>query len=95
MRDVEYIWFKNGKESKRSTDPEGENPTVEKLPNGGEVQYKYFEHLGELTISGEYYYKDGVIHRGEDKPAWTEWDIDGKKSQEVYKIQGKYHRSGD
>ena len=93
MRKKEYIWFNDGRESKRTADPEGRVPLNKKLPNGGEIKYTYHERTGRM--SGEYYYKSDVIHRDGDRPAWTEWDFDGNKTEEVYKIQGKFHRVGD
>ena len=40
---TEYIWFKKGKESRRTVDPEGKKPTMEKLPNGFQIKYSYDE----------------------------------------------------
>lgn len=88
----EYIWFKNGKESKRTADEAGEKLTLVKLPNGVEIKYEY--SVGG-SIKAEEYYKNGERHRDGDKPAYIWYSDDGPIKNEKYFKNGKFHRDGD
>lgn len=86
----EYIWFKNGKESKRTADEEGKLISLEKLPNGGERKFKY--HLGKVQSVTTY--KDGRLHSFDGKPASVKYFRDGLQYEFWYK-EGELHREGD
>jgi hypothetical protein len=81
----EYIWFKNGKESKRTADEEGKLISSEKLSNGGDVTYYYVR--GEVRFKE--YRKDG------DEPAYISYLSTGTLKLEEYWKNGKQHREGD
>jgi hypothetical protein len=89
---TEYIWFKNGKESRRTVDEAGEKPTLEKLPNGVEIRTRYKSPSQELISVG--YYKGDLLHRDGDEPAYTYY-IEGKLESESYYKEGVEHRDGD
>jgi hypothetical protein len=89
---TEYIWFKKGKESRRTVDEAGEKPTLEKLPNGVEIHTRYMSPSQEL-ISVEYK-KDGKRHRDGDEPAYVQYTGNVIDSESYYK-EGVEHRDGD
>jgi len=86
MNKEEYIWFKNGKESKRSADPEGKQPLYVDLGNGKRIDYEYENQKIHQTT----YTLNGKKHRGVDRPA-VEY-ADGSK---LWYKNGKRHRDGD
>ena len=60
---TEYIWFKRGRESKRTVDPEGKKPLTENLPNNvvahhtyrrGEVEHTEFKKFDEVFRNIDY-----------------------------------------
>ena len=93
MSEYEYIWFKGGKESKRSTDEEGVVITLEHLPNG-----IVMEHVTNGNASIKTYKKNGVLHRDGDEPSRIiyrdAYDEDTLKRVDYYK-NGMRHRDGD
>jgi antitoxin component YwqK of YwqJK toxin-antitoxin module len=93
---TEYIWFKNGKESKRSVDPEGKKPLVEKLPDGTKIEYIYHDNL---NIKSKTYQKDGIYTRADDLPVAEIYFDNGALRQQLWLSGGRagsqYHRDGD
>ena len=90
---TEYIWFKRGKEHRRTADPEGKRPTLIKPTPNTEIRYQYY-YNGDLW--SERHYKNGELHRDDDKPAFIKYDNtdpDLVRSEEYHK-NGKLHRSG-
>lgn len=87
--DKEYIWFKNGKESKRSADEEGKLPTKEELPNGRTASYEYDDGV---LVRKEI--KNGDLYDGDGKPAITLYNSNGDVRKEMYFKDEKIHRSG-
>jgi antitoxin component YwqK of YwqJK toxin-antitoxin module len=89
----EYIWFKNGKEFRRTADEEGDITTQENLPNG-----IVMEHVTNGNASIKTYKKNGVLHRDGDEPARIvyrdAYDVDTLKKVEYHK-SGMRHRDGD
>jgi len=86
MNKEEYIWFKNGKESTRSTDPEGKQPFYIDLGNGKRIDYEYENQKIYKTT----YTLNGKKHRDGDKPA-----IETASGNKVWYKNGKQHRDGD
>jgi hypothetical protein len=82
---TEYIWFKKGKESRRTADKAGEKPTVVKLPNGVEIKYSYYTNKVKYN---EEYYQNGKKHRDGDKPAHISYNRDGSLDLEEYYQNG-------
>ena len=74
MSKTEYNWFKRGKEHRRTADPEGKLPTLVKPTPNTEIRFEYHVDGG---VKYEYYYKDGRLHRDEDKPARVWYHDDG------------------
>ena len=66
---TEYIWFKRGKEHRRTADPEGKLVTLIKTSPNTEIGYKY----DNGSVETEIYYKNGERHRDGDKPAWVRY----------------------
>jgi antitoxin component YwqK of YwqJK toxin-antitoxin module len=89
---TEYIWFKRGKESKRSVDKLGEKPLSEKLPNGVEIKYEYTRR-GEPLTKG--FYVDGELHSIDGEPAYIQYTPEGDVEGITYYKNGKGHRAGD
>jgi hypothetical protein len=86
---TEYIWFKKGKESKRTADPEGKLPTVENLPNGRTATYTY----NNLIIVSKHIKKGGEYDGGND-PAISQYDRNGNLLKEQYVKDDYHHRDG-
>ena len=63
MSKTEYIWFKRGKEHRRTADPEGKLLTLVKPTYNTEIKYGYY---GDDGVRSEEYYKDGKRHRDGD-----------------------------
>ena len=87
----QYIWYKNGKEVKRSKDPEGKIITQKITGHNTYIGYAY--SCGCLLC--EVYYKDNKKHREGDKPAKIYYYEDGSISCEYYFKDGECHREGD
>ena len=92
MSKSEYIWFKKGREHRRTADPEGKLPTLAKPTPNTEIRYDYYE---DGSVKYEHYYKDGKLHRDGDKPTWVEYYDDGSVGSEKYYKDGEKHRDGD
>ena len=93
---TEYIWYKNGKEVKRTADPEGKIITRKITSPTTYIEYDYF-YDGNVyySLECEIYYKNNTFHRGGDKPAVISYYIDGSLEAEEYYKDGKRHREGD
>jgi antitoxin component YwqK of YwqJK toxin-antitoxin module len=81
---TEYIWFKGGKESKRTADPKGEKPTLVKSGNGREIKYSYHYDLeadewGDRirSVSSETHTLNGENDREGGKPAFISYYKNG------------------
>jgi len=88
---TEYIWFKKGREHRRTTDPEGKLPSSIRPTPNTEIRYEY---RGDGSLSGEEYYKDGELHRDGDKPAYIDYYGSGSVYHKYYK-DGEMYRDGD
>jgi hypothetical protein len=81
---TEYIWFKGGKESKRTADPKGEKPTLVKSGNGREIKYSYHYDMEAdydqriIGASSETHLLNGEKDREGGKPAFIAYDVHGK-----------------
>ena len=87
-----YIWYKNGKEFKRTLDPEGKFITKKITGHNTYVEYSY---LNYYSLYSKAYYKNGLSHREGGKPAWIRYNEDGSVKVEAYYKDGEYHRDGD
>jgi len=92
MSKSEYIWFKKGREHRRTADPEGKLPTLAKPTPNTEIRYKYHD---DGSVYSKTYYKDGKHHREGDSPAVVRFYKDGSVSYQSYFKDGKKHRDGD
>ena len=88
----DYIWYKNGKEVKRSKDPEGKIITRKITGHNTYIDYNY---VGNNTLWNEVHYKNSKRHRDGDKPAVIWYYEYGSISGEGYYKNGKIHREGD
>ena len=92
--EYEYIWFRGGREHRRTLDPEGDKPIHITLSQNSEVVLTYWDD-GDGPLHDYEYLKDGEIHRGGDKPAEGVYSLDGDIEFEGYMHEGFYHRDGD
>ena len=83
---TEYIWFKRGKEHRRTADPEGKLPTLIKPTPNTEIKYSYYKDGS--SVQYESYYKNGKLHRDEDKPAEVVYYEDGSVYSKNYYKDG-------
>jgi antitoxin component YwqK of YwqJK toxin-antitoxin module len=90
---TEYIWFKNGKEYRRTADEVGKLISSKKLPNGGMVLYEYYDD-GSI-LNAKYYNSDNRLHRDGDEPAITKYFKDGSIDYVTYWNNNRLHRDGD
>lgn len=82
---TEYIWYKNGKEVKRTADPEGK--IITRKITGCDTFIFYMYHTNG-TVWCEAYYKNGKAHRDGDKPAQIWYNRAGETNYEAYYKNG-------
>jgi len=92
---TEYIWFKKGRESKRTADPEGKHPTLVKISPSSEIRYSYFDGEDGVRKHTESHVTNDLEHRDGDNPSYMRYAFDGKVLTRGYRKHGKLHRAGD
>lgn len=88
----EYIWFKNGKESKRTVDEDGELISKEILPDGTSVVYERNE-IG--IVRSKVTRRNELLQSIDGEPAITMYNSDGSLSEVGYYKDDELHRDGD
>jgi hypothetical protein len=106
---TEYIWFKKGKESRRTADPAGKLPLKEELSGGREINHKYFTSgniarsvyttNGKRTKSVDYnMYGGKVVTEYSGRSAFVRevfTSVGDRVKTEHYKNLKDKHRDGD
>ena len=89
-----YIWFKNGKETQRSLDPQGQKLIKKVTGYDTYIFYQYYNYAAYYnnSLRTKTFYKDNKTHRECDKPAKIYYKKDGSVATEYYYKNGLCHR---